>query len=164
MLKFIFVGAVCAAALGAHADGLDLKPCPEGGVDVLLESVAQSFEGKQAGLQKRLVVNDQNKPVGVYAWAKEKGDFFFEVCDDVGSNVTDITVASSWSYSDGETRLNRVRKGETLFLSQDEGRAELRVVKASKDGNIQAELKIIGWDEASEDHIVRQSKIKFKDL
>lgn len=94
--------------------------------------------------------NSKNETVGFYAWNSDEDSMYAEICEYIDN---EFTVANEWYYWDENTSSNPTSwiKGSTYGISQDEGLAELQVLKANKNGDVIFKLTIIGW--ADEDQL-----------
>jgi hypothetical protein len=89
--------------------------------------------------------------VGVYASDVDNGAYA-RVCQYFF--IDDMTVANEWYYWDSETSSApaKWRKGESLFMSQDEGKLAFKVLSKTTTG-MKLKWDIVGWGEGDEEII-----------
>lgn len=90
-------------------------------------------------------------------------DVYAEVCESIDDS--NLTVSNEWYYwDDGRAKSEPAtwKAGQAFRISQDEGLATIRVVEPSDAGPVTAVLTILGWDENSVEHIVRQDTVTFQ--
>ncbi len=90
-------------------------------------------------------------------------DVYAEVCESIDDST--LTVSNEWYYwDDGRAKSEPAtwKAGQAFRISQDEGLATIRVVEPSAAGDVTAVLTILGWDENSVEHIVRQDTVSFQ--
>jgi hypothetical protein len=123
--------------------------------DIEKDIIAKRTEGKTAA---SLIKNKEGKVLGFFA-SDKKDDIYAEICESMVFQYQ-MTTASWWYYWDSEdykADASTWAVGVTYPLSQDEGRAYFKLLKASKTGNVTVEFSVIGWEE--EDEIVLRKEI-----
>jgi hypothetical protein len=105
--------------------------------------------------------NSKNEVLGFYATDKHS-DMYAEVCEYAQS---ELTTSSSWYYWDESS----VKADPATWtangkyrLTQDEGVAYIKMIKASKTGNIQAEFQVKGFEEDSEEILLMKEIVTFE--
>lgn len=106
--------------------------------------------------------NAKGEIVGVYSW--EENDVYAEVCEYIDS---DLTVASEWYYwqNDGESsNPAKWTKGDFFVIAQDEGLANISVLKASKKGEVSFKFEILGWDGEGEEQTMKSEVLTLRQV
>lgn len=115
-----------------------------------LKSLAESIlDAKKDGLlNAKLMKNLDGKTVGFYAYNNKGDDMIAEVCEYMETD--EMVVASKWYYweADGFTTnpASWTRNG-SYSIRQDEGGADLTMLKADNKGNVKLEISILGMGE-----------------
>lgn len=108
------------------------------------------------------MMNAKNEIVGVYSWAE--GEVYAEVCEYINS---DLTIANEWYYwqnDDASSNPSKWSKGDFYEIAQDEGLANLTVLKSSKKGAVSVRFEIVGWDGDGKELTVKSEVLAFKPL
>ncbi len=130
-----------------------------------LKSLAESIlDAKKDGLANaKLMKNLDGKTVGFYAYNKKGDDMIAEVCEYLDSD--NMTTASKWYYweADGITTNPAAwTRNGSYSIRQDEGGADLTMLKADAKGNVKLEISILGMGE--DDFVeVRKDVVLFSD-
>ena len=130
-----------------------------------LKSLAGSIlDAKKDGLvNAKLMKNLDGKTVGFYAFNKNGDDMMAEVCEYMETDA--MTVASNWYYweTDGVTTNPAAwTRNGSYSIRQDEGGADLKMLKADAKGNVKLEISILGMGE--DDFVeVRKDVVLFSD-
>lgn len=156
-MKTLLLGLILTFSFSATAR--ELKACSSSQLVSLEESIADWV--KEGFTEVNYLTNSKDVVVGFYAWSKE-GGMISEVCEYVGQD--DLTVADTWYYWDNDDTSENPSTwtvGESYRISQDEGIAYFEVLSVS-DVSVEARMTVIGWDEDSADHEVRNTVVTFK--
>ncbi|MES2526479.1 MAG: hypothetical protein V4598_05305 [Bdellovibrionota bacterium] len=130
-----------------------------------LKSLAESIlDAKKDGLvNAKLMKNLNGKTVGFYAYNKKGDDMIAEVCEYMETD--DMVVASKWYYweADGfKTNPAAWTRNGVYSIRQDEGGADLTMLKPDAKGNVKLEISILGMGE--DDFVeVRKDVVLFSD-
>ena len=152
---------VCLALLASgsvFAKVQGLEACDAREVATMKKEI---LEKKAEGLTNAsLMKNKKGEIVGYFATDKDQ-DIYAEVCEYV--EVDGITVARDWYYWESEGKADPAvwTKNSTYVLMQDEGIAEMKVLKTSKTGNITVEFSVVGWGDDSKEVILRNEIVEF---
>jgi len=107
------------------------------------------------------LLNQRRAVVGYFAWDDSDG-MHAEVCDGVVHR--NMTVSNHWYYWNsphGRSNPATWRQGQWHELQQDEGLAGLKVLRASRGGNVVCELTVSGWNDSSDIIVVRRDVVSF---
>lgn len=124
------------------------------------DEIKELIYDQNKDMQSKYMHNQKGEIVGVYSW--EDGDVYAEVCEYINA---DMTVANEWYYwqnDDDNSAPSSWKKGDTLVIAQDEGLANIHVLKSSKNGNVTFRFEIIGWDDEGEQHILKSEDLNLK--
>lgn len=156
-MKTLIFGLMLTLSFSAMAR--ELKACSSSQLVSLEESIADWV--KDGFTEVNYLTNSKDDVVGFYTWSSD-GGMISEVCEYVGQD--NLTVADTWYYWDNDETSEDPSTwsvGESLRVSQDEGIAYFEVLAVS-DETVTAKMTIIGWDEESTDHEVRNTIVTFK--
>lgn len=106
--------------------------------------------------------NSNDETLGFYSWNTDLG-IYVELCNQI--QRVGYTVASEWYYWDGDwdnLNPNSWEANGYYRISQDEGIAYFKVINPALEGGLRAELTIVGWDENSNDEVIKKEIVLFK--
>lgn len=141
MLRSIIALSLLSLSLSGFA--ADLRPCFSKDMKSLLDSVNNA---KADGLTDFMNLrNAKGEVVGYYAW-NSNDEARAEVCESFASTSSDVVTASDWHYWENRTSSNPAKwtAGQVLRMTQDEGALDIRVLKASKTGEVSIEASVLG--------------------
>ncbi len=160
-MKSLLIVLGLSFAASAVAAPKKIAVCNAQGLKFLAESI---LDAKKDGLTSaKLMKNLNGQTVGFYAYNKAGDDMIAEVCEYMETD--DMVVASKWYYweNDGITTNPAAWTRDGLYsIRQDEGGADLNMLKADAKGNVKLEISILGMGE--DDFVeVRKDVITFSD-
>lgn len=151
-MKLIAIIMTLAFSAQTFAAPTEVAACSTKELSRLQETVAEKLAD---GFDfSKLMKNSKNETVGFYAWNSDEDSMYAEICEYINN---EFTVANEWYYWDEKTSSNPTSwtKGSTYGISQDEGLAELAVLKTNPNGNVTFKLTVIGWGD--------EDQIKFRE-
>lgn len=159
-MKPYLIGLLTLMSLNALAAPKKLAPCDAQGLKFLADSIA---DAKKDGYPNvKMMKNAKGQTVGYYAWGKEQTAMSAEVCEYLETD--EMVTASKWYYweSEGKTDPKSWTSNGSYSLRQDEGGADLDMLKANKNGNVTVAITILGMGE--NDFVpVRKDVVTFSD-
>ena len=153
-MKMLMILSLLVSTQLMANDSKSLRACKSDEVKELI-----SYQNEK--MQNMFMQNAKGEIVGVYSW--EDGEVYAEVCEYI---KTDMTVASEWYYwqnDDGSSNPAKWTKGDFYVLAQDEGLANITVLKGSKKGAASIRFDIIGWGEEGE-HVFKSEVLSLRAL
>ncbi len=159
-MKPYFIGLFTVMSLNAFAAPAKLAPCDARGLKSLVDSIA---DAKKDGYPNvKMMKNVSGQTVGYYAWGKEKTAMSSEVCEYLETD--EMVTASKWFYweSLGKPDPSSWTINGSYSMRQDEGGADIDMLKANKKGNVTVAITILGMGE--DDLVpVRKDVVTFSD-
>jgi hypothetical protein len=158
-MKFIvFTAFLSLVALPAQAVRA-LRSCTTAQAKVLSESVKL----RERSNHVYHLTNSTGKIYGIFI-TDHGMNAYAEICD--YNTNPDYTTASSWFFWESKTKANPTiwKRDAKLEISQDDGRAVIRVLNAELGGNVKVEFTVFGWDENSREVSLMKDTLKFNSI
>lgn len=152
MKLIAFAMTILAFSAQTFAAPTEIAACSKLELSRLQQTINEKLDDKFN--YSKLMKNSKKETVGFYVWNSDENSMYAEVCENINS---EFTVANEWYYWDEETSSSPTSwtTGSNYGISQDEGLAELKVLKENQDGNITFKFTIIGWED--------EDQIKFRE-
>lgn len=159
MKNILFASMIITLSFSAFAKLPSLSKCDKDGYDYLENSKKRMAED---GYQfSKYIKNEQGETVGIYIWDSRSVGLYAEVCDNIYSN-DEITASSKWYYTEvNNTNPKTWKHGSLVDLYQDEGLAQMTVVRTSKNGDVVVRFTVKGWDASGSEISLRESVVHF---
>lgn len=154
MKSLIILSLLFSAQVMAN-DSQTLRACKS-------DEIKELIYDQNKDMQSKYMQNSKGEIVGVYSW--EEGAVYAEVCEYINS---DMTVANEWYYwqnDDESSNPAKWLKGDSFEIAQDEGLANITVLKGSKKGDVSFRFEIIGWDGEGEQHTLKNEVLSLRSL
>jgi hypothetical protein len=121
-----------------------LKPCST----ELVKYIEMSVKDKAPEQRVYDMLNTANKLVGVFITDHQE-NIHVDICH---RDNSEYTSATEWFYWDSTIKADptKWKKNDLLEMSQDEGKASVKVLAADKKGLVKVEFSVIGWNEGPE--------------
>lgn len=161
-MKNIILTIACLFALPAFAAYRPLTPCSTADLRNMEKDIDE-WKMDDGFVQVFYIKNLDGKILGYFSTDLEQS-IHASVCDPVYQD--DYTSSNEWYYWDQERENVDPRtwkKDFTYRISQDEGIAYIKVLRADKKGQIKAELKLMGWKDDPKLITMRSSFVTFEE-
>ncbi len=150
--------------LNSFAFSKAVTPCSDKQL-INLESTIQEWKKDEGFSNIYYIKNLKGQILGYYSTQadSDQDGIHAEICDYVFQD--DLTVSNEWYYWDQygtSTYPSKWKTNQNHRISQDEGIAYFKVIKAGRDGNIKAKLKVVGWNDSQDEIVVRSSVVLFE--
>lgn len=161
-MKKLIIAILTVFALPALASYKPLAPCDERDLHLMEEDIDE-WKRDDGFVQIFYIKNLSGQILGYFSTDLDQS-IHASVCDSVFHD--DYTVANEWYYWDQERENVDPRtwkKDFTYRVSQDEGIAYIKVLRADRKGQVKAELKVMGWHEGPDLIRMRSSLVTFEE-
>lgn len=146
--------------LSAHADPSiekSLKTCDADQLNKLKASIIDwSLQGHK---QSSYILNSKGETIGAYAWSKT--GIHSKVCEEIKNANTAVSNEwINWDSIDFKTDPSTWKTGMDLNMSHENGIANMKIIKAAKDGSVKLKFTVWGFGPSS-DVLVKEEIVNF---